>query len=203
MLGERLTSGKPTQECRGGECRDTQAKIGTQNPALHGARPSTFKAQVGHSEEDTRNGTRHLEEQCRQGDPVNVGQTAIIDIAGNPEKGAGYPLVNPSQSDYPHQRSLRAGRTARQQQRRSAAADDGHRPQIVQRLNAGIEQKLGAEEEARHGYLTVTKMHRLTPMRTCATVASLMQMSWVPGANVPREKVPFSSWLNPAMWLST
>ena len=82
MLGERLTSGKPTQECRGGECRDTQAKIGTQNPALHGARPSTFKAQVGHSEEDTRNGTRHLEEQGRQSDPVNVGQTAIIVIAG-------------------------------------------------------------------------------------------------------------------------
>lgn len=70
MLGECLTSGKPTQECGGVEGGDTQAKIDTQKPAVHCTRPSTFKAQVSHSEVDTRNGTL----------ATRVGQRRVLSI---------------------------------------------------------------------------------------------------------------------------
>ena len=72
--------GKPTQKCCSSEGGDAQAKIETQDPALRCPRPSTFKAQVGHPEDDAQNCASHFEKQGRQGDPVNVGQTAIIGI---------------------------------------------------------------------------------------------------------------------------
>ncbi len=72
--------GKPTQECCSSEDNDAQAEIETQNPALHRPRPSTFKAQVDHSEDDAQNCVSHFEKQGRQSGPVNVGQTVIIGI---------------------------------------------------------------------------------------------------------------------------
>src|SRR5690349_24636380 len=90
----------PAQECRSGQRRYTQQA--EQSPgitALFG-RPRGGFAYVLRRDEDPAHGAENLDQQCRKGDAVQIGEYLVIVVTHCTESRAAQRLNRPTQPDY-------------------------------------------------------------------------------------------------------